>query len=709
METLTPWPGKQRPSWGACLVALLSLALLPLLLLRSPGDLAAPLVEGGDPLFFCRTYKSMLEHGTLYRTPELGAPGVATHYGFPLAFGLDQIALWCFAPFTHDVYVLYNLIYLASLPACALAAWWSLRRLGVGSLWSGVAALLYAYLPNHLARYEHSVLSYQIAAPGAVWLACQLASGKAARLGALAWGVLAALTGVYSAFFSCCSVLIGAWVGRSRQSVAGALTFFATVAIVTALSILPSLLHAAEASPLKPYRRAEDIRMYSMSFDRLCIPYAPQENHPLARLSCSYQKEFPNTTGLRESAYLGWAALAGLAALLLGLAPAELRHTAGHRRCLTLLCWGLLLLGSAEGLAPLLSLGLGRFLRCYNRASFFVAFSGLAWLALCAQNLCRERRQALAMGALCLIVGLWEQAHSLPPWDASWGLQQKFNARKFVSDMEKTVPPGAMIWTVPHTAYPESGQLWKEGEYAWAKLYLASHGLRWSWGDLKGTPNDDIIEAATQLPWNQQVPMLARNGFAGIVVLRTALHDRGAALEADLQGRGLTRTLVSPDRQFVFYPLAQPTRQQAAERKGDFAAEVEFLNQKRTPLVFGQGAGGCSTLGSGWQSPERDGVPMSGKRAEIDCPELLPPVQPSPRQPRRLFFDLELAGGASAVEQVELSCDGRTLATWSIQGGKRSRFSADLAALPCRLTLQRSGPGSAPLRLLRLAAERLSP
>jgi phosphoglycerol transferase len=85
-------------------------------------------------------------------------------------------------------------------------------------------------------------------------------------------------------------------------------------------------------------------------------------------------------------------------------------------------------------------------------------------------------------------------------------------------------------------------------DYDHVRPYLHDHDLRWSYGAMKGRPED--------LGDNVDTPAEAKAaGYAGIEIDRFGYPDNGAAIEAQVRQASRGRPIVSPNGRLVFYRL----------------------------------------------------------------------------------------------------------------------------------------------------------
>jgi phosphoglycerol transferase len=93
------------------------------------------------------------------------------------------------------------------------------------------------------------------------------------------------------------------------------------------------------------------------------------------------------------------------------------------------------------------------------------------------------------------------------------------------------------------------------GGYEPAKAYLhADDDLRWSWGAMRGRP-DDWAETIQGKPAAEVVSAARREGFAGILLDRAALGGAAAATEAEFRAAVGDGPAQISNRRYVLFRL----------------------------------------------------------------------------------------------------------------------------------------------------------
>ena len=182
------------------------------------------------------------------------------------------------------------------------------------------------------------------------------------------------------------------------------------------------------------------------------------------------------------------------------------------------------------------------------------------------------------------MIGVYDQTplYTILDYDA---LKREFRSdAEFVHEIEAVMPPGAMIYQMPHVLFPESGRVCQMGESDHLRAYLHLRQLHWSAGAMIGRPEgiwqDEM--AGKSLP--ELVPSLAYAGFSGIYVNRTAYADQAAAVQSELARIVGISPQVNSDGKLLFFNLTayvKKLRSRCTER--DWESKRELVLH---PLTF---------------------------------------------------------------------------------------------------------------------------
>jgi phosphoglycerol transferase len=529
------------------------------------GDLTVPLEYFGDVNLQHLLVKSVIDQGWYFENPSLGAPNQLELYDYPVLSGdtLNVVLIWLLGLFGAGSAAAMNLLYLASFPLVGLTAFLVLRRVGADPWAALVCASLYALLPYHFIRGEgHLFLSTYYAVPVGAFLALSVLSGDRLRLG-VAIG-LAVLVGTasgsfYYAAFTLLLVVAAAvlrFVGwRERGALVTGGIVAAAILAVSLVQLSPTLIYRAANGPNDEVakRFTFESEVYSLKLTQLVLPMDAHRIDALARLKRRYTERFPPVDA--NAASLGVVGTAGLVWLLAVVVGVLVRRRAPERHvALASLALVAFLVATAGGLGTLIGVVFAQ-IRAWNRLSIFIAFLALAAVALGLTELGRRVRPPVYAAVLAgvLVVGIADQTSAayIRPYDALEGLWR--NDQEFFGSLESRLPAGAKVVNLPYEPFPEPAA-GRQAIYEPVKAYLHSENLRWSYGAMRGRPEDWAAENATK-PAAELVPAAREAGFAAIIVDRLGYGDDGAAAEADLRRVLGTEPERSPDGRYLFWTL----------------------------------------------------------------------------------------------------------------------------------------------------------
>jgi phosphoglycerol transferase len=405
------------------------------------------------------------------------------------------------------------------------------------------------------------------------------ARGHAARRWAVALvvAVLQAGGGIYYAFFAEYFLLVaGAVASLQRRKVQPLLTAGILMTVTfgaVAVNLLPSITYwkTHGRNPAVAARAARETEWYAVRLTPMLLPIAGHRNAALAGIRERYQQQMQHHYEV-HTATLGCVASVGFLVLLGVLCR---RRVSPLLKGLSLLNIFGFLCGTTGGLGMLFSLLVTPQMRSQNRICVYLSFLALAAIALLLQSVWRRAAttrpsQGLFCGALALLVwfGLWDQhpRSSRPDYEA---IRREWSQdAQFVAEIEASLPPGAMIFQLPYTKFPEAPGVCQHHAYYAMRFYLHSRALRWSSGAVMGRAGDQWQEQVSSLPLEEQLEAIAAAGFQGIQVSRRGYPDQAAQLEARLRERLGMTPIVSPNDRDSFFRLdpAMSSNLKAASR-----------------------------------------------------------------------------------------------------------------------------------------------
>jgi phosphoglycerol transferase len=565
----------------AVVCALLLAAVVPFgrWSLRIPFDYAE------DGLFFSVLVKAVAEEGP-FHIERIGAPFGCDLVDWPVGMWLPLALTTGLTAALGDPGLSINLYWLLSLVGAGVTATWSLVRLSLPRGLAFVLGVLYAFLPYGFYRNVGHVNTLFPLVPLVALLALRVAGTHPERLTSgerrvlLGACLLQGLSYIYYAFFGCVLLLGGAALGwlRTRRGrlvrLAGAGVLL--LSLGAAIPLVPSVAYWARhgANPALAYKSPGQADQYGLKVRHLLLPRADHPLGPLREIAQAVRDaEFPgeneNTTAaLGVIGSLGFLVLLGL---LLGQAAGARRHfdeDLGPAAGLTL---GAVLVAQVGGFGSLFSALVSPDIRAYNRIAVFVAFFSVYAAGILLRRawarLPRGYREGTAprAAALALLLGLG--IADQVPVGALAAVRAETaptfaEVDSFVAGLEEQLPPGAMVFQLPHQSIPVSTRARPPIElYDPGRAYFSSRSFRWSWGSMVGRTGDWQMLVA-RLPPARLVRTLALAGFSGVWLDRRAYPGEGAAarLEAALEEAASGRIQASAGGRYSFLDLRDHRR-----------------------------------------------------------------------------------------------------------------------------------------------------
>jgi hypothetical protein len=558
------------------------------------GGLGNPITYGSDASLYHSLANTIADHGWFYTNPRLGAPFQQVLYDYPLNtdnlhFATIRVLSWV----SQNPFVITNLFALLTFPAVFAAAWFSFRRLRFSRVTSCAAAVVYTLAPYHFARGDvHLFLAAYYAVP----LACLLlyefvegsgtaASGSEAqrntagqrlrRLLVSRWfwiPVLLGSSGVYYAiFFSYLALTIGLAVAvlhRDPRRLVLPVFCVALTLVVLLANNLPTFIYQYQHGPNHEAvnRRLGENDTLGLQFAYLVLPVDHHRLPPLAEFKAKLSESVSPVRDAEKQG-LGLLAATGLLVSLGSLLVAAIGSGRGdHWRRLRRDSGALnvlaLLLATVGGLSTIVGLLGFLELRAYARMSIFIAFFSLVALASLFESWRlrhtgdRWGRASLAGLLVVCLFAAFEQT-SVRPVHRRETAATVASDREFVHEIERRLGGNGRVFVLPFLDFPETSVTTSTGLYTSNELgkpALFSDSLRWSWGAMKGRP-ENLTPSLANRPLESLLPDVATLGFDGIYVDRTLFVDDGREIEPRLESLVGTQPLVSEDGTKSFFDL----------------------------------------------------------------------------------------------------------------------------------------------------------
>jgi len=301
---------------------------------------------------------------------------------------------------------------------------------------------------------------------------------------------------------------------------------------------------------------------YSLKISALLMPIQDHRILSWARSRYAYLAvETPYVPQNDATVALG---LAGGLGFLILIAYLFVSTSTGRRHSilapLSILNLCAILLATMGGFGPLLAFYVSPQIRCYYRMSVYIAlfsFAGLLVLVgwITGKRLLRMRPSVVsAVFAALLFAGLWDITPARG--DNYISIRREFQSDcTFIKEIERSVPAGAMIFQLPYQPFPENGPVYKMLDYDHFRGYFHSDRLKWSYGAMKGRPEDMWVKETSRLPVSLMLARLRTFGFRGLYIDSNGYADGGLELERQLTPLLGQKRFESADGRFVYYSL----------------------------------------------------------------------------------------------------------------------------------------------------------
>ena len=610
----------------AC-VSVLALAALPPL---RGVPLCVPVTYERDGLFLTILAKAIHEDGFVHAA-HLGAPFGSDLVDWPLGMWLPFAQLAGLTGLLGEPGAAINLYWMSTIVVAGLCAAYAFRRLGLAPALAFVLGTLYAFQPYAFYRnVEHVNLAFPFV-PLLALLCLRVAGtgprdeSRSERALTLLACVAQGLSYVYYSAFACallaCAAPIGLLRTRRWRLPLRALAAIALLVASTAATVAPSALYWRRHgyNPDLDYKPPAETDTYGLKLRHLLVPIAEHPLPPLRALAARVEAvDFPgdNENVLSKLGTAGSLGLLALVALLLGRTACVLREDDDRLAGAAALTLVTLLLANVGGLASLFSVFVSPDVRCWARIVVFLSFFCL--LAFGELLLRAARRAAGRLGAAwhgpaaaaglaaLLVCGLLDQV----PLERLAALRQGSAAafeeeRALVRTIEAQLPPGAMVFQLPHMTVPvdratDPPMLY----YDPGRMYLHSRSLRWSWGAMIGR-NHDWGRAVDALPVAERLRVLALAGFSGLFIDRWgytgARRPPFATLEAAIAAVVGASPVTSARGRYSFFTLESYRQRLEAELGPESAARQRAEVLADMPIArWSSGCGEERHTDTGW-------------------------------------------------------------------------------------------------------------
>lgn len=485
----------------------------------------------------------------------LGAPTGADWQGYPapdrivfVLTGLLSRSLGLIAAIQLMSAAIFGLN-AASFYVCA-------RWLRWNGLWAGAMALTFAFCTYNLRWGVTLSFSQTFTLPPLILL-CARAARRGPRPSA-AWSWLAVGLGLwlaqgnpylayFSGFVAGGALLLGLLrrnPGRRLRLVGWFLVVLTGAFLLLNASHLHHLLTSTGGATL--VRSLDDVRTYALRPLEWFIPPADHRTELLGRIGRAYWEKHRGSGEF----YYNYLGLVGIAALG-GLALATLGRLRRQPRRISDALLGLVWI-TAFGIVGGINFWLGAagldIFRAGTRIGIFAEVWVLFFLGSWLTKNIRSGTAVLCLAPLLTIAAILDQTPPLADPSPRVNNRHRWDDyATLATQLEQSLPTGAMIFQLPAVPFPEAGRVGTMPDYEHLRPYLASSSLRYSYGQLRGSPVLRWAQHTGRLATAPMIAALEQAGFAALWIDTRAYSDAATTLAAQLQAAG--RREFTTDRQ----------------------------------------------------------------------------------------------------------------------------------------------------------------
>jgi hypothetical protein len=273
--------------------------------------------------------------------------------------------------------------------------------------------------------------------------------------------------------------------------------------------------------------------IYSLQTNIMVTPPANHRSEYFKKISNQVSKSFEYSN---ENVSTRLGIILSFSMIFLILSPISLQSNKSMQNeqkylyltCSTLLIFGIIY-GTYGGLHFLVSSLVTPNIRCTNRIFVYLLFFCVLGLAIFLSQYLKKpsiNKYFKYSSIIALFIfGLWD---TIPVVNSEL-IHQCIKAyradKKYFSNLEMQLPPGATIYQYPPQVYPEGGIVNHISSYDPLKALLTTKNLRWSYGYGAGTAGDYFASVVAKASTKRKVEILNSIGFNAILIDKNGFED----------------------------------------------------------------------------------------------------------------------------------------------------------------------------------------
>ncbi|MBD3361080.1 hypothetical protein GF366_04760 [Candidatus Peregrinibacteria bacterium] len=565
----------------------LSLLVLTIVMQLWNANLFIPFQYKWDSLFYSMIVKGIVDNGWYWYNSFIGAPDGLYIFSFPapVVDVLNFLIIKVISFFTNSWAAILNFYYVLTYPLTAVTSLYVLKRFDFSYIPALVGSMLFTFLPFHFYRGEaHLTTSAYYLIPLMVMVLLWITSGKFDFKGkfkdaflnkkylfAVVLTVLVAAVNIHYAFFSCYLLLIAGFINlfnserRFWRRMVVPLSLIFVIILVVSANLLPTWIYEYQygENPIAYDRNPIEAEIYALRVPELILPLV---NHRISFFAGFRGIYF--TGGESPAVSLGiFGSIGFLFLLFILFLKKKILQKGIDKKADSLVDVSslnvfALFVAMTGFLGSIFAHFISSSIRCYNRMSIFIAFFSI-FAFVFILNVIKEKKFRTKLKALLvyciylfvLVLGIFDQ--TIPAFVPSYEKTEAifFEDETFIKKIEEEVPAGSMIFQLPYHQFPEGGHVAGMLDYDHFRAYLHSENLKWSYGGMKGEPNDFWQREIAKKPINEFLEEIKSKGFSGVYVDTNAYLDKGKSIISKIEDLVKSKPILSENGRFVFFKL----------------------------------------------------------------------------------------------------------------------------------------------------------
>lgn len=540
-----------------------------------------PIAYGGDGLSHSWMIQRVVE-GWVFDNFRSGYPFGSNFLDYTVPDAGSLLVLKILGKIFGSYYVVYTVYYLISFPLAFIAAFAVMRTLDIRKIFAVCFALLYAFTYFHWDRIGHLFYTFYWVVPIYIYYAIicfrcfKDRSFKDIPKKEYILHFLALLTlssfGVYYAAFAMLSIsfsgLAGALFRKSFKNLFVGAAMSLVILFGVIIWVTPNIYNKISigGNPNVGTRFIHESEYYGLKLSHLVVP---PESHFFPEFKRVSNRYYSNTHLRSEGAspYLGLVGICGFFILLITIFTSNVRRILDLRlQILGGINLFLFLFATIGGFSALFALFVSSSLRGWNRISIFIAFLALSAFAIVFQLVTdrfflnkktsdKSKRNILFLICVAIFVFGFVDQHQVSG-NVNSGKAIFNSDKKMISLIESKLPSGSAIYQLPYMQFPEVPPLNNLGDYQEARGFFNSKNLLWNYGGMKYRNGDLFYRELSKKDIKEQLEIISKMGFSGIMIFRKGYADNGAEIEAQIEkflGHG--PEIVSDIGDISFFPI----------------------------------------------------------------------------------------------------------------------------------------------------------